>query len=480
MFDITKLFQKGNKTTLTKDAVAELLGTTPEALAAFEASYQANVLDAGVDTGSLFDTSAKQAAAMLSQENVSEAARKLNDRIIVELLEQTPVMTYDGDSLTVGKAPLPASEETALAAPVTLTEIQRVPEDIRPQLSGSLMKKDIGEGSSSVLLSTYKNWLEAKDPKKKQMFYHMFRQGLDILDLDPITYEMLSMNPNSMGYWLPPLIDGIQKQRFFKVPKTKVIKVPLTLLQLSRMEYSGLTPGTKDILDRFCFQAFGLDETKSYFIKTGTYSSKFDFRNAKVTGAKEVRELGEYLLFIQNQAVIMAGYLTAPTIYGVSTTNEWVVREFIEDVESCPCVYKGLPLHTEYRAFADFDEDVVLGMTPYWDPAVMKQRFGHEEDANSPHQVHDYITYKMHEGTLMRKYEENAEQVKASIEKMIPYIDLPGQWSIDIMQNEDDFWVIDMATAETSALSGCVPQGLLKHMTENWLPKLPAPDTAWV
>ena len=60
----------------------------------------------------------------------------------------------------------------------------------------------------------------------------MFRRGLDILDLDPITYEMLSMNPNSMGYWLPPLIDGIQKQRFFKVPKTKVIKVPLTLLQL--------------------------------------------------------------------------------------------------------------------------------------------------------------------------------------------------------------------------------------------------------
>lgn len=376
MLDIAKLFQRGNKTTLTKDAVAELLGTTPEALAAFEASYQANILDARVDTGSLFDTSAKQAAAMLPQEDVSEAARKLNDRIIVELLEQTPVMTYDGDSLTVGKAPLPASEETALAAPVTLAEIKQVPESIRPQLSGSLMKKDIGEGSSSVLLFTYKNWLEAKDPKKKQMFYHMFRQGLDILDLDPITYEMLSMNPNSMGHWLPSLIDGIQKQNFFKVPKTKVIKVPLTLLQLSRMEYSDLTSGTKDILDRFCFQAFELDETKNYFIKTGTYSSKFDFRNAKVTGAKEVRELGEYLLFIQNQAVIMAGYLTTPTIYGVSTTNEWVVREFIEDVESCPCIYKGLPLHTEYRVFVDFDEDVVLGMTPYWDPAVMKHRFG--------------------------------------------------------------------------------------------------------
>ena len=83
MFDISKsLFQIGNKNTngseaaLTKDAVAELLGTTPEALAAFEASYQANVLDAEVDTGSLFDISAKQAAAVLPQEDLNETAKK--------------------------------------------------------------------------------------------------------------------------------------------------------------------------------------------------------------------------------------------------------------------------------------------------------------------------------------------------------------------------------------------------------------------
>ena len=481
MFDVSKtLFYigrgnaKGGMTTLTKDAVAELLGTTPDALAAFEASYQANVLDAGVDTGSLFDTSAKQAAAMLSQENINEAAKKLNDRIIAELLEQTSVMTYDGTCLTIGRAPLPGSEETVLAVPVTLTEIKQVPEAIRPQLSGRLMKKDIGEESSSVLLATYKSWLEATDPAKKQMFYHMFRRGLDILDLDPITYEMLSMNPNSMGYWLPPLIDGIQRQNFFKVPETKVIKVPITLLQLSRMEYADLTPGTKDILNRFCFQAFGLNEAKNYFIKTGTYSSKFDFRNAKVTGAKEVRELGEYLLFIQNQAVIMAGYLTSPSIYGVSTTNEWVVREFIEDKENNPCIYKGLPLHTEYRVFVDFDTDTVLGMNPYWDPAVMKKRFGHGEDANSPHQVHDYITFKAHEDTLMRRYKENEAYVRVNIESILPYINLPGQWSIDVMQNGEDFYIIDMALAENSALSECVPAGSLRPVTEDWLPKLPA------
>ena len=49
----------------------------------------------------------------------------------------------------------------------------------------------------------------------------------------------------------------------------------------------------------------------------------------------------------------MAGPLSFPCIYGVSTTNEWVVREFIPDKEGNPCIYHGLPLHTEYRVFVD-------------------------------------------------------------------------------------------------------------------------------
>ena len=124
----------------------------------------------------------------------------------------------------------------------------------------------------------------------------MFRQGLDILDLDPITYQIIGMNPNSIGVWLPPLVNAVIKQNFFKVPATTVIKVPLSLLQLTRCDYNLLTPSTIAIVDRFCQKAFHLDEAKEYFIKTGTYSSKFDFRNAHVHGAKEVRELGEYLV----------------------------------------------------------------------------------------------------------------------------------------------------------------------------------------
>ena len=99
--------------------------------------------------------------------------------------------------------------------------------------------------------------------------------------------------------------------------------------------------------------------------------------NAHVKGAKEVRELGEYLTFIQFQAQNMAGPLATPSIYGVSTTNEWVVREFIGDKENNPCIYKGLPLHTEYRVFIDCDKNEIIGFNPYWDPEIMLKRFGH-------------------------------------------------------------------------------------------------------
>ena len=76
----------------------------------------------------------------------------------------------------------------------------------------------------------------------------------------------------------------------------------------------------------------------------------------------------------------------------------------------------------------------------------------------------------------MARYEANKETVVNNIEAMIPDMvaaGLTGQWSVDVMQNGNDFWIIDMALAANSALSSCVPKGLLKAEKEDWLPKLP-------
>ena len=275
-----------------------------------------------------------------------------------------------------------------------------------------------------------------------------------------------------MGYWLPPLKAAVGMHDFFKIPETKIVKVPLPILQLTRNDYMGLTSTTLDIVNRWAYEAFELDENKTYFVKTGTYSSKFDFRNARVTSPKEVRELGSYLLFIHFQALQMASPLSKPCIYGASTTNEWCVREYIEPPEPIPTIYHGLPLRTEFRVFIDCNTDEILGVSPYWRSDVMLKRFEQESDADSADMKHDAIIFRMQEERLMKDYNEHVNTVLEHVKEMLPEIGLPGQWSLDIMLNGNDFWLIDMATADTSALNDCVPAGRIKKAEENWIPEL--------
>lgn len=470
------LILNGEKRGLSKDDIADLLKTDRATLDLFESKYRQMALsEAPEEKDNFFDINSRDASAMarsqeLPEDYDEEQVSSLISRIVDELLTKTAVMRSDESYRPVVYLPATGME------PVQNEALRALPAKIRPQLTGNLMKVDVNAPSYVMLLQNWKQFKEGKTPDARLLGYNMFRQGLDILDLDPITYEMLSMNPNSMSHWLPAISAAAKQEGFFRIPETKIAKVPLTLLQLTRLDYGSLSMSTLKIVDDWAMKAFDLDVNKSYFIKTGTYSSKFDFRNAKVTGEKEVRELGEYLLYIHHQAVNMASPLCRPSIYGVSTTNEWVVREFIEDVEDNPCIYKGLPLHTEYRVFVDFDTDEILGVNPYWDPNVMKQRFSAGSE-NSVHDYHDYIIYKAHEEVLMRRYTENVDTVVGHVKQMLPYVQMTGQWSIDIMQNGNDFWLIDMATAATSALKFCVPVEKLKRSEENWLPDLHVADS---
>ena len=460
------MFRELFKKSISKEDIATLLKTNPNALEEFEKAYTSQVLSQTSDN--FFEINSRQANEdrnCVENENIV-GLDELIDKIVNELLSTTNIYKYSNKTHNVIKRNDLPSEEM-----VSNDDICKFPIKLRPQLSATLQKRDIVEMPSYVsLLDMYKRMKETKNPITRKQLYNHFRQGMDILDLDPILYEMIGTNPNSMGYWLPKMANAIDMQGFFKIPETTIIKVPMNMLQLTRCDYGELTQTTLDIVNRFCKKAFCLDENKEYFIKTGTYSSKFDFRNAYVHGAKEVRELGEYLLFIHFQANQMASPLTTPCIYGVSTTNEWVVRNFIHDKENNPCIYKGLPLHTEYRVFVDFDENKVIGINPYWDAKVMKQRFGHEDDKDSPHQIHDYIIYCSHEDKLMKRYEENKDMIVKMVEEFLPNVELSGQWSIDIMQNDDEFWFIDMALAQNSALIECVPVELRKNVEENWLP----------
>ena len=382
---------------LSLDEAAELLKTDKKALEAFEMAYQDNILsqDPDPETEQL---NAKQASEFKKQMDAgkmdgkyAEAIESLINRVVDELVPQTKMYIYDGDISSVSpKGYLPSPEHL-----LTNADLKGLPLALRPDLTGTLARRDIDAHSYAEILYFYQRSMTEKNPKKRKHCYNMFRAGLDLLDLDDITYAIIDQNKTSMGYWLPKLVAAAKGQSFFRIPKTKIAKVPLTLLQLTRIDYGELSPTTLAIVDRWAYKVFGLDEVKEYFVKTGTYSSKYDFRNAHVHGEREVRELGEYLLFIHNQALSMAS-----------------------------------------------------------------------------HQRHDYVTYSAHEDVMMARYKANAPKVVAHIEHdILPWLDLPGQWSLDIMQNGDDFWMIDMAPAEQSFFYDRVPPELRRPSEEKWLPE---------
>lgn len=475
MFGLGNLFAQtsAQKFYISRDRIAEILRVSPDALDAFEKAYSKAALQ--TEPESIFEVNSRQAAAKNERlgDDSPEELKALTERIVKELIWQTLTYTYDGKTGKIEKSLSNAPEKNA---PVTNQDLLRIPASLRPQLSGELMKRDLDITASAVFLFYYDKMQNGKTPKDRRDAYNRFRQGLDILDLDALAYRIIGQNRNSIGHWFPELVSAYRDSGFFQIPATTIAKVPLTLLQLTRLDYHSLTPSTIQIVDNWAHAVFRLNDERDYFVKTGTYSSKFDFRNCLVHGEKEVRELGEYLLYIHHQALQMAGPLSFPCIYGVSTTNEWVVREFIPDKEGNPCIYHGLPLHTEYRVFVDCDSDAVIGVSPYWEPKTMLNRFGSCSDANSPHQMHDYVIFKSHEATLMRRYHENVDSVVEHIREFLPALDLQGQWSIDVMQNGDDFWIIDMAVAENSAFYDCVPESLRRPSAENWIPDILKPN----
>lgn len=471
--DLLKSFSGLQKQSqLSINDIALLLKTNPETLLAFENAYQKAEFENGV-SDNLFKINSKQISAIRKEELADiPIDETIVRKIVNELIAQTQVFSYNRNDNTIFindyTYMLPDEEH------VTKEEITALPTEMQPDLTGNMMKRDIPD-SGRNLASTWSRYLSEKDPRKKSQLYHHFRQGLDILDVDNLTYAMINTNPNSMGNWLPYIIEPVINGDFFKIPSTKIVKLPITLLQLTRQDYMQLSKTTMKIVNEYCKTVFELNETENYFVKTGTYSSKFDFRNAYITGPKEIAELGEYLLFNHWSALQMAHYdLTGrkqPVIYGVSTTTEWVVREFIPDTENNLTIYHGLPLRTEYRAFVDFDKNTILTIHPYWDPNVMEKNFAKKINTDIDAK-HDYMTYLANKDILMQRYNDNEPIVKKHLLDILPNINLHGQWSIDIMQNGTDFYIIDMALAENSAFYETVPKELRLPSKENWLPTI--------
>lgn len=440
--NILKGINKKDKNRMTVEKAVKIFKNSKEKFEEFEEFYKKNVLTEIPEN--YFEVNSRQATDKVA--TAGEIDYELVKRIVDELADGTRIIEIKNSKVI---------EKTLTCEnnPITdINELIELDKEKQVQFTKNFSKFDISPIESLKTLMFF-----AKHN------YGMFRGGLETLNLSPTLYKILDNNMNQIGYWLPKVAEISP----FKIPDTKIVKVPLSLLQLGRVfEYSELTPTTFKIINEYCKKVFELDLNGTYFIKNGVFSSKFDFRNAKVTTPQEVAELGQYLFYIHQQACQMASLLNNKSIYGCGTTTEWVVREYIESPAK-ETIYMGLPLNTEYRIFVDFDKKIILSDNQYWNKEVMNKRF--EENRNS-HDVHDAVTYNMASERLEKTYNENIDKVKEMVQELLNNnIEMTGQWSVDIMQVENDFYLIDMALAENSFYYDSVPKELRKPTTERWL-----------
>lgn len=98
MLDLSNIFNKDmKKAIMSKEKLAEMLRVTPEALKAFEKSYQLYSMNEPI-SDNLFKVNAKQAASLNPKQDVPEKGKvqDLIDRIVNELLDQALIYEYDG------------------------------------------------------------------------------------------------------------------------------------------------------------------------------------------------------------------------------------------------------------------------------------------------------------------------------------------------------------------------------------------------
>jgi hypothetical protein len=164
MFNLKSIFEsKADKVALSKEEIAEFLKTDPETLQQFEDSYKNHVLKDETLSDNFFEINAKQISKERKKYFLSDIASERKDydaiiqRIVSELLEQAVVYNWDGKQDCI---------ETFNVLPddyldVTLDDLQKIPEAYRPDLTGTLYKKDIAEDASSLLLYEYKMYLES-------------------------------------------------------------------------------------------------------------------------------------------------------------------------------------------------------------------------------------------------------------------------------------------------------------------------------
>lgn len=319
------------------------------------------------------------------------------------------------------------------------------------------------------LRTRHRQAVAAGDAAAAQQAHALHSRLASISELTPDLYADFAANPASIGNWLPALADAVTASgSHLQIPPTSVVRLPAELAQYLRLEYTTTNAVSRQTTDEIIADLLDLDtaESNQYFLKTGTFSSKFEFANALCA---EPAEAGQYLHAVNNMAMSL----------GAGDCVEVCARGWIAPPEGTPTIYHGMPLRCEMRAFIDLGFDHVeaapadrepepgcglVGITPYWHPAVMKRGLAlAESEPGMSHIRGDRGTYMAHLPQLEAGFDAHREPVAGLLQELVEPLrqaGLAGAWSVDVLidtagceEGEARYWLIDAAPMRTSALA---------------------------
>lgn len=122
------------------------------------------------------------------------------------------------------------------------------------------------------------------------------------------------------------------------------------------------------------------------------------------------------------------------------------------------------------RYFFDFDTGEILGVAKYWHEKEMaklvdykatemsREKAMHIKEVNKIQKpyivesINDYLVYDEFRNQYDNEYKEFKLLIKSILLNGLKEVALEGKWSIDIMIEGEDLYLIDMAKMENSAL----------------------------
>jgi len=256
---------------------------------------------------------------------------------------------------------------------------------------------------------------------------------------------------NDMAYWYP-LVKSL-----VPTPKTKIIHTDVNLIQL----LDGRMPEGYDLFIKSLTHAIKKLGGCPVFLRTGHTSGKHEWE--KTCYLKSEKDIPPHVASLVNYSDLVNYYSECAGIIGLPYQT-WAVRELLP-TKPVFHAFKGMPITQEFRFFVE--DGNVVHKQPYWPPESFEICFYNIPDIDNlpPNWMdgkNDYsikLTEELIAGLPPKNWRELLSDISqldtaddltlGSFSKMIGE-KVGGYWSIDWLNTEKGWYMIDMALGAES------------------------------